>query len=260
MTACAVGRADLVPLLIKHQTAASTSPIARDLYGFPSPLKLAIHRQDLAVVKHLLQDSQTRRNSHCLDPSLINAAVLKDDAEFLIYMIETDANIDRHYFSDKKALHLACQHRSLKCLGVLIKEGAVLTTLDKSRVSALSYLLWEMPSEKSFLNDLPFSTTERQQVVEAVLEPLTLTLDEDQLPDYGWAYQRAVCGVAHTVLSEPRYFADFVYCNHDKIKEKMPVTLGRPNNVATLEAFTNVLKFFHSGPKPKPLLINRPVG
>lgn len=141
MTACALGREDLTKLLLKPRARILTIDGLEKLYGASSPVKLALRRRDLNILRLLLQDPRTRHSCRLMEFLFIWAAIELDDAPFLQYTIDFDANIDREISLGKKAVHLACQHRSFSCLGVLIKAGASLTAPDKNKISALGYLL-----------------------------------------------------------------------------------------------------------------------
>lgn len=109
---------------------------------------------------------------------------------------------------------------------------------------------------------MPFLPAERRQAIEAVLGSEALKTDTTEGPGYSWAYQRAIRTVARTILSKPRYFAEFVYCNHDVIRSAMPLTLGRPEIVVAMETLADVSRYSYPmpGPEPKPLLITPPSG
>ncbi len=262
MTACALGREALAKLLLKPRARILNINGLEKLYGASSPVKLALRRRDLSILRLLLQDPQTRHSCRLMEFLFIWAAIELDDAPFLQYTIDFDANIDKEISSGKKAVHLACQHRSFSCLGVLIKAGASLTAPDKNKNSALGYLLWNNPSSEVNFKDMPFLPAERRQAIEAVLEPEALKTDIPEGPGYSWAYQTAIRTIARTILSKPRYFAEFVYCNHDVIRSRMPLTLRRPEIVVALETLADVSRYSYPmpGPEPKPLLITPPSG
>ncbi|KAL8693450.1 MAG: hypothetical protein Q9218_001721 [Villophora microphyllina] len=275
MTACAKGRADLMDLLLKGQkTTKEILKVQMDIaamlaivdsYDFECPLKLAMQRRDVGVMKILLRDTHMRGLSRRMNPRVIDAALVEDNAGFISFMLESDAGIELHLSSGKRAVHVACQHRSLRCLNVLLRAGASLNDLDKSRVSALSYLLWDPPFDKPFLYDLsfsnkfimPVSAKEREQAVEAVLGFNIMMTDQVDDPKDNRTYGKVICSIACTLLSEPRYFAGFIYCNKDTISRTMPDTMGRSDVMAALEIFANIMTKYNPGPKPRPLLASR---
>lgn len=262
MTACARGREDLAKLLLKPRARIPTFDGLEKLYGASSPVKLALRRRDLNIVRLLLQNPQTRHSCQLMDFLFIWAAIELDDAAFLQYTIDFDVNIDQEISSGKKAVHLACQHRSFSCLGVLIKAGATLTTPDRNGISAIGYLLWNNPSREVNFKDMPFLPAERRQAIEAVLGPEAMKTDTLTGPGYSWAYQQAIRTIARTIHSKPRLFAEFVYCNHGVIGLKMPLTFERPEIVVTMETLADVSRYSYPmpGPEPKPLVITPPSG
>ncbi|KAL8924231.1 MAG: hypothetical protein Q9208_004195 [Pyrenodesmia sp. 3 TL-2023] len=262
MTACARGRAHLAKLLLKRRASIPTIDGLEKLYGASSPVKLALRRRDLKIVRLLLQDLRTRNSCRRMDFLFIWAAIELGDATFLQYTIDFDANIDQEISSGKKAVHLACQHRSFSCLGVLIKAGASLAAPDRNGISAIGYLLWKNPSKEISCKDIPFLPAERRQAVEAVLGPEAMGTDTSRGPEYSWAYREAMRTIARTILSKPRFFAEFVYCNYDLIGSKMPLTVGRPEVVVAMETLADVSRYSYPmpGPEPKPILITRPSG
>ncbi|KAL8889677.1 MAG: hypothetical protein Q9215_003087 [Flavoplaca cf. flavocitrina] len=124
MTACAQGRENLARLLLNYPIAVPAVDGLEKLYGASSPIKLALRRRDLSIVKLLLQDPQTRHSCRSMDFLFIVAAIELDDAPFLQHTIDHDANIHQEISPGSQAVHLACQHRSFLCLGILIKAGA----------------------------------------------------------------------------------------------------------------------------------------
>ncbi|KAL8994878.1 MAG: hypothetical protein Q9169_005276 [Polycauliona sp. 2 TL-2023] len=264
MTACARGRQDLARLLLKSRVGIPGVDGLEKLYGASSPVKLALRRRDLIITRLLLQDPQTRHSCRSMNSLFISVAIELNDAPFLQYIIDGDANIDQELPSGTKAVHLACQHHSFLCLGVLIKAGASLTTPDPHGIYAIGYLLWRNPSRELHSKSMPFLPEEQQEAVEAVLGPAAMQIDDPlEGPGYTWAYQECVRAIARTVLRKPRYFVEFVYCNYEVISWMMPFTMARPEVVIALETLTDILRYGHfplPGPEPRLLSIAPPLG
>ncbi|KAL8644603.1 MAG: hypothetical protein Q9210_007171 [Variospora velana] len=144
MTACRMGNKNLL-LLVLDLGFWTCSMLLRQGcsgYAYPFPLDLAFHNGHLEIVKRILmQDLGIHALPTSMGPQMVYRAVCDHNHHLLALLIkQVVVDLRFRYDLGRQASHIACQKKSLKCLAVLIAEGADLEALDETGNKALHYL------------------------------------------------------------------------------------------------------------------------
>ncbi|KAL8717670.1 MAG: hypothetical protein Q9225_005107 [Loekoesia sp. 1 TL-2023] len=248
MTACGAGFTDLVKLVIKRDKDICWRPLPADfydMYGYRHPYEYASSHNRESITELLIPASQ----GHLIKPAIDNNAL-----SLLASVVVTDAGIVNHRFErGRYPIHLVCQRGHLECLGILIEAGADLDAVDSLDISAFRYLALRIPPEVAIIGWLPWTSSEREEILEAILRHTSKFTRPAQDPRWHWAYNRAITAVATHLYYRNglRYIQDPGpgCCSSERVLQNLelhiPGTLRRPDVVASLENIRRRTRCWH---------------
>lgn len=141
-TACHEGWTYLADMVLTVLAGSDLAFLYRDiapLYPFTDPLEpasVANYFDNVELLLALPPYTELR----LWTSELLRSVIRRDDSERLAVLITHCVNIDEPLRFGMKAIHVACQHRSRKCIKLLIEQGAHLGATDDSGKCANDYL------------------------------------------------------------------------------------------------------------------------